>query len=247
MTASKIPLLILLACGTSGAAPVFAQTGTLAIYANGEDLATDGFIAPRLTRDGWALRFDHIYVTLSEIAAHQAEPPYDGAGGGPIAADISVALDGVFTLDLVDANADGRVHIGAVAAPQGHYNAISWRIAPALDGPSQGYGMVFAGTAEKNGQTIDFILRSADVALYRCGEYVGDERKGLVSADGKADLEITFHLDHVFGRADRDAGDPMNVSALGFDAFAAGGVHDIALAGLHVGHAGENHCSVQME
>ena len=232
-----------LAIGLGTAMPATAA-GTLAFFATGEGLATRGFVEPQRTKDGWTLRFDHVFVTLAEIAAHQAEPPYDARQGGAIAAVATVGLDGVRTLDVVQGDADDRLLVAAVAAPEGHFNAVSWRMAPAADGPHAGYAMVFVGTAERDGAAARFVLRSAETRAYRCGEYVGDERKGFVVAGATADVELTFHLDHVFGRADRPADDPMNVAALGFDPFAAGGDHAISLEGLHIGHAGEGHCHV---
>lgn len=220
-----------------------AAEGELSVFANGESLATEGFLAPELTRDGWQLTFAHVFVTVADIVAMQTEPPYDAGAGGKLAAVVSVPLSlEPLTVDLVDADADGRVLLGTVAAPEGHYNAVSWSIIPAPEGPWAGQSAVLVGTAMRDGETIDFTLASADTHGYVCGEYVGDERKGFMTDGGAADLELTFHLDHIFGRADKGADDPMNLGARGFDAFAEGGVQTIDLAGLHIGHVGEGHC-----
>lgn len=57
---------------------------------------------------------------------------------------------------------------------------------------------------------------------------------------------MTFHFDHIFGRADKRPDDPMNVEAFGFAPFAGDSeVHDIKLKGMHMGHAGEGHCAVR--
>lgn len=225
-----------------------AAEGTLTLFANGEELATEGFVAPALTRDGWDLRFDHIYVTLAGVTAMQTNTPYDAAAGGTPDAKTTVTFDDAeqLTIDLTDTDADGRVRIGSITAPEGHYNAVTWSIVPAETGDWAGQSMVLIGTATRDGETVDFTLTSADGHDYTCGEYVGDDRKGFVTDGAEADLELTFHLDHVFGRADREATDSMNRLALGFDAFAAGGAQDIALSGLHVGHVGEGHCAVSL-
>ncbi len=229
-------------------APVAATAeGTLVLFANGEDLATEGFVGAKRTRDGWELRFAHVYVTVTDVAAHQASVPYAAAAGGEIVADVTVTLPGTFTVDLVAGGDDDRVLIGEVAAPAGHYDAISWRMVPATEGPAAGYSLAFVGTAERAGERVDFVLASDETSAYRCGEFVGDERKGFVADGGSADVELTFHLDHVFGRADKAADDALNVDALGFDAFAAGGEQALVLAGLHVGHTGEGHCDVVWE
>lgn len=226
--------------------PAVVQADMLRIFANGEELATAGFVAPELTRDGWMLTFRHIYVGLAEVTAYQTAPPYDAVKGGEIRASVATPLPGRYLVDLVEeADEDSRVLVDEMKAPAGHYNAISWKVVPSESGVSSGYSMIFVGTAEKDGKTIDFELVSNEEATYRCGEYVGDERKGFLSQGGTADLEMTFHLDHIFGRADKPADDPMNLEALGFAPFAGGGKHSIPLKGLHIGHVGEGHCAVE--
>jgi hypothetical protein len=115
---------------------------------------------------------------------------------------------------------------------------------PAQSGDWAGQSMVLVGTATRDGASVDFTLTSDATHDYTCGEYVGDARKGFVTAGSDAELELTFHLDHLFGRLDKEDADPMNIHALGFDAFAAGGTHQITLTGLHIGHVGEGHCAV---
>ncbi|WP_208599102.1 hypothetical protein [Desulfonatronum thioautotrophicum] len=223
-----------------------AQAGTLRFFANGEELATEGFLAPKLTKDGWSLTFSHIFVTLSDITAYQADPPFDAHAGGPISAATQVELESVHTIDLVmQADADSLVLVGEVPAPAGHFNALSWRMTRATEGMLAGYSMVLTGKGEKDGQTVDFQLYSSEERTYRCGEFVGDERKGFLEEGGHADVEMTFHLDHIFGRADKAAYDEMNIQALGFAPFADGAKHTLTLQGLHIGHAGEGHCSVE--
>lgn len=227
-----------------------AQAGTLQFYANGEELATEGFTAPNLTKDGWTLKFSHIFVTLSEITAFQADPPYNAHDGGNIVAKTQVALEGTHTIDLLmDAKKDSRVFVGEIVdAPGGHYNAISWKVARAESGLLAGFSVVMIGTAEKDGQKVNFQIKTGEQATYTCGEFVGDERKGFLAQGGTADVEMTFHLDHIFGRADKPADDAMNIKALGFAPFADGAkAHDMSLQGLHIGHAGEGHCNVEWQ
>ncbi len=223
-----------------------AEEGAISIYANGEALATEGFVDPELTRDGWTVKFSNIFVTIADVVALQSDPPFDAEAGGEPTAKVSVPVDlgGARTVDLVDADEDGRVLLGTVAAPAGHYNAVSWSVVPAPEGDWAGQSVVFIGTATRGDRTVDFTLTSPDRHDYVCGEYIGDERKGFVTDGGTADLELTFHLDHIFGRQDKGADDPMNVGARGFDAFAEGGTQTIDLSGLHVGHVGEGHCAV---
>lgn len=238
--AAALATAIAVAAGGSAAAE-----GTLALFANGEALATEGFLAPGLTRDGWELRFDHVFVTLAGVAALQTDPPFQPEAGGRPEAVVTVPFPMAEqrTIDLTEASADGRVPIGSLPAPEGHYNALVWSVVPAEAGDRPGQSMVFIGTATRDGESVPFTLTSSDRHDYLCGEFVGDERKGFVTEDGTADLEMTFHLDHVFGRLDKDPEDPMNLDALGFDRFAGGGEQVIELAGLHIGHVGEGHCA----
>lgn len=223
--------------------------GKLGVFANGEDLATEGFVAPELTKDGWQLVFDRIEVTLAGVAALQSDPPFDAEAGGAPVASVTVPLgDGApLTIDLTETDADGRVLLATLEAPLGHYNAVVWSVVPAPRVDNAGMSMVLAGTATRGGQTVDFTLTSDATHRYACGEYVGDARTGFLADGGTAEVELTFHLDHIFGRADKSPDDPMNLDAVGFDPFAGGGVQSIDLAGLHIGHVGEGHCAVTFE
>lgn len=217
-----------------------AHAGSLTLFASGEDLATEGFNAPKLSKDGWALEFTRIIATFDQITAWQTDPPFMADGAEITGTALPIA--GPFTVDLVDAEEDDRVALATVEVAPGHYNALSWALVPGADG----FSLVLEGIARKEGQEVAFTLRSADSVAHACGEYLGEVRKGFVTEGGAADLEMTLHLDHLFGRADKDAADEMNLDALGFAPFAAGGVHDVTLEGLHLGHVGEGHCHVAM-
>ncbi|MDY6796645.1 MAG: DUF4382 domain-containing protein [Actinomycetota bacterium] len=235
-----------------------SDTGTLEFTANGEDFAREGFTS----KDGWDLSFDHFYITLDDIAAYQTEPPYDTEEGWEIESVEEVGLAGAYTPDLTDPQADPEI-VGEVdGAPAGEYNSISWNVVEAESGEAEGYSIYLAGTAEKDGQTIDFTIKLTNELAYLGGEYVGDERKGILEAGDTAEVEMTFHLDHLFGDAETEADDALNVDALGFDPFVAlatDGVVDVdteTLEGawsaedvekldeilLGLGHVGEGHC-----
>ena len=120
----------------------------------------------------------------------------------------------------------------------------------ATSGPSAGYSLVMIGTAEKDGHVENFSIKLDTVCMYSCGEYVGDERKGILSEGSSTDLEMTFHFDHLFGDAKTPADDELNLGAPGFEALLAmpeGGGSDMDMAELHLGHVGEGHCHCECE
>jgi hypothetical protein len=251
--------LLLAACGSTDTAPTTStDTGTLQFRANGEDFIRQGFV----TKDGWQISFDHVYVTLADLTAYQADPPYDAQEDGEIVATTTAALDGTHTVDLAAGDADAApVLVGEVSAPAGRYNAISWRMVEAADGPASGAVILMQGTAEKAGEQIDFALALDQESAHTCGDYVGDARKGMLEAGGTADVQATFHFDHIFGDADLPSDDALNTGALGFAPLAAladNGTLDMDMAALetglapeayamlteaHLAHVGEGHCT----
>lgn len=219
-------------------APLSVSAGTSTLFASGEDLATEGVNAPRLSRDGWALQFSHITATFDQITAWQTAPPF--MADGEEISGMPLRIGGPFTVDPVDADARDRVAVTMRDAVPGHYNALSRALVPGADG----YSPVLDGVARKNGQVVPSTLRTSDSVAHVCGECPGDVRKGFVTADAGSGLEITLHPDHRFGRADRADDAESNLSAAGFDRFAAGGMHGIARDWLHPDHLGEGHCHV---
>ena len=248
--------IALIGCAGSGGGAV----GTLQFHANGEDFVRQGFVS----KDGWSISFDHVYFVLADITAYQTDPPYDPHSHSAVKGNVQVGLDKVYTLDLAEGGEDAPpMLVGEVKnAPIGHYNAISWKMVKASSGPTNGYSLVIVGTAEKGGQSIDFNIKVDKEYAYDCGEFVGDERKGFVQQGGTADVEMTFHFDHIFGDADMPMDDSLNVGALGFEPFAdiaESGKLDIDMAGFQaklsakdyqmladilptLGHVGEGHC-----
>ncbi|MDW7651943.1 MAG: DUF4382 domain-containing protein [Bacillota bacterium] len=208
-------LLVLAGCGQNDVPA--EETGTLVFTANGEEFIRDGFES----KDGWEMDFSHAYITLSEITAYITDPAYDVADGWEINAQETVTLPGTFTVDLAAVDADPAILGQQDAVPAGHYNALSWAMVRAQDGPADGYMLLLTGTATRDGETINFTLHFEEELESRGGEYIGDERKGIVNAGDSADVEATFHFDHLFGDAGEDLGEELNQKALGFDPFAA--------------------------
>jgi len=235
-----IPLLVLVM--VLAGCPGGGATGTLEFYANGEDFVRQGFVS----KDGWGIQFDHVYITLDDIAAYQTDPPYDPQSGGNISGKDTVGLNGAYTIDLAEGGTDApRILVGSVSdVPVGHYNALAFKMAKAESGPAAGHSLVMIGTAQKDGQSVDFTINVEEECEYQCGEYVGDERKGIVAENGTADLEMTFHFDHIFGDFDTPPDDELNLTAIGFEPFAGGaqGKDAIDMGVMHLGHVGEGHC-----
>lgn len=241
-----------------------APSGTLQFRANGEDFIQQGFVA----KDGWALTFDHVYITLADAIAYQAEPPFEPEKGDEIQAETKVSLPSTHLVDLAAGDAEAPpILVGEVAeVPVGHYNAISWHMVKAAAGPTEGYSLVIMGQAEKEGEIVDFTIKVEQEYACTAGEFVGEERKGIVQEGGVADLEMTFHFDHLFGDAGAPVDDAINVGALGFEPFAAvaeNGTVDVDLAVLEtkfspadyqqlkkklssLPHVGEGHCYVKV-
>jgi len=245
---------------TPGATAETGGAGTVQFVANGEDFVRQGFTS----KDGWAIQFDHVYITLGDVTAYQADPPYDADTGDEVSAGVSVALPGVHTVDLAAGDADAApIPVGTIAdAPAGFYNAVSFVMMPAESGSAAGYSLVVLGTATKDDESNPFTLKFADTYAFTCGEYIGDMRKGILQEGGTTELEMTFHFDHLFGDADTPQDDGLNVGALGFAPLAAlaqDGVVDLDMDALQtglssadyqlmldilptLGHVGEGHC-----
>ena len=235
------------------------QSGILEIRANGEDFVRRGFVS----KDGWQINFDHVYVNLADITAYQTDPPFDPNAGGDFKPIAEVSLDQRLTIDLAagDNNA-APILVGEIVAPPGRFNALAWKMLPAEQGPAAGSVLTMIGVAEKAEQVIDFTINVDQPYTHICGDFVGNQRKGILAAGGRADLEATFHFDHIFGDGDASAEDAINTGALGFDPLAAladgrqlqvdlgrlkerlSGAHystlETALMGL--AHVGEGHC-----
>ena len=234
--ALSVLAIIIAGCIGSGA------TGKLQLYANGEDFVRQGFVS----KDGWSINFDHAYITLAEVTAYHTDPPYDPHSEADIKGKVTADLDKIYTVDLAEGDEDAPpIFVDEVSdVPVGHYNAISWKMARAESGPAAGHSLVMIGIAEKDGQSIDFTISIDEECEYNCGEYVGDERKGILEEGSMADLEMTFHFDHIFGDAELPADDGLNLAAVGFEPFAEGAEAGtvINMTEMHLGHVGEGHC-----
>ena len=237
-----------------------ADTGTLSLVANGEDFVRQGFV----TKDGWQISFDHLYVTLTQVSAYNTKVPLDldEVNKSKDATKV-VLVSEPQTIDLAlgDNNAE-PILVTQVNAPAGNYHALSWQLVPAQEGETQGYTIVMDGVATKSNQKVDFVIKIDQPLDYMCGEFVGEERKGILLKGEQAEVETTFHFDHLFGDAQTASTDSINTDALGFEPIAAlaqSGKLNVDTTALKaqlnsqqiqaldqaissLGHVGEGHC-----
>lgn len=236
------------------------STGQLIFLANGEDFVRQGFT----TTDGWDIRFDHVYVTLAEMTAYQSDPPFDPQVDMEFNAKELVRLDEAITIDLAEGDEEAEpITVAEISAPVGRYNALTWNMVSAQEGPSAGYSLMLQGEAAKDSQTLNFTVKLAEELAFSCGDFIGEERKGILTSDDQAHMEATFHFDHLFGDGEAPPDSEINLGALGFDPLAdlaQDGQLDIDSSELKaqlpnagyqrlmeilpsLGHVGEGHCN----
>ncbi|NER29111.1 MAG: DUF4382 domain-containing protein, partial [Symploca sp. SIO1C4] len=119
------------------------QKGVLQFRANGEDFVRKGFVS----KDGWQISFNHLYVNLAEITAYQSEPSFNAEAGGSIQAQEKVVFEQAKTVDLAEGDEDAEsILVAEVAnAPTGQYNALSWKMVKAQQGSAIGQTLVMDG------------------------------------------------------------------------------------------------------
>lgn len=227
----------------------------LRLEANGEDFVRQGFV----TKDGWQIDFTHVYVTLAEVIAYQTNPPFDAEQETPLSAIETVKLvDQATTIDLAQANPNPVV-VAEAQTNLGVYNALSWQVVP---NTSENASIILEGIAQKENQSIDFIISFDQTLKYVCGEFVGESRKGIVSGENSGTVETTFHFDHIFGDAETPLTEALNEDALGFQPLAnltkngqlrlnmttlkqqlsTQDYEKLQKAFISLGHVGEGHC-----
>ena len=250
---------------TSKTVSATTDRGMLTLVANGEDFVRQGFVS----KDGWEISFNRVYLNLAEVTAYQVESTFEPNKQNNLDSikyqAKSSFLNTPETVDLAAGEANAEpILVGQIDTPVGFYNALSWKIAQAeVQSPIAGKTMALQGQASKDGQTINFNLSFTRPLEYICGEYVGEERKGMVKQGEVAQVEMTFHFDHIFGDAETDPMDALNQKALGFQPLAALGTGDrleadeatlseklsaknyqkLTKAILGLGHVGEGHCA----
>ncbi|MEM6256672.1 MAG: DUF4382 domain-containing protein [Cyanobacteria bacterium P01_D01_bin.156] len=201
--------LLLQACAQSPD----ARMGTLELRANGEDFVRQGFTS----KDGWQIEFDHVYAHVQDVVAYQTSASFNPDTDVEVTAETEAVLTIAAKVDLAEGEADATpILVEQIEAPAGRYNALVWKLTSETE-PS----LALSGTATRDGETIPFEISMNPSLEFLCGDFVGDERKGIVEPDQTADVEATFHFDHLFGDMNVSADEVLNRGALGFDPFAA--------------------------
>jgi hypothetical protein len=242
------------------------DTGNLTLVANGEDFVRQGFVS----KDGWEIDFDRLYVNFSNAAAYSTESSFEPQKGDTKDSieyqNKAEFLNSSQTIDLAEGGTDADPVVVAKAdVTPGFYNALTWKLSTAeADSPIAGKTMTLQGQATKDGETINFDLGFDRPVEYVCGEFIGEERQGIVTEDNPGQLEATLHFDHIFGDVDTPAEDALNQDALGFEPLAklaSNGtlqLNDAELARqlseseyqqlteavVGLGHVGEGHCVI---
>ena len=242
------------------------EKGKLTLVANGEDFVRQGFVS----KDGWSINFDRLYVNFSNATAYSTESSFEPQKGDNKDSieyqNKAEFLDTAKTVDLAKGEADAEpIVVAETDVPTGFYNALTWQLSTAdADSPIAGNTIALQGQATKDGETINFDLGFDRPGEYICGEFVGEDRQGIVTTDNPGKVEATFHFDHIFGDADTPSSDALNQDALGFQPLAElanNGTLQLdeaelvsqlsepeyqqlteAVSGL--GHVGEGHCVV---
>ena len=242
------------------------EEGTLTFVANGEDFVRQGFVS----KDGWQINFDRVYVNISEASAYSTDSSFEPQKGDT-KADIKYRdkvdfIDAAQTVDLAAGDESASpIAVASADVPVNFYNALAWKLTTAdADSPAAGNTIALQGKATKDGETIDFKLGLNQPNEYICGEFVGDERLGIVEASSPGKVEATLHFDHIFGDANTPPEDALNQDALGFQPLAAlasnntlelnddssfrqlspAQYRQLTKAVKGLGHVGEGHCVI---
>ena len=238
------------------------NTGKVLLVANGEDFVRQGFLA----KDGWQIEFERLEVSVSQAIAYQIDSDPQANLETNLQSQPQVTiLDRTTIIDLAagDKNA-APIAINTKEVPTGFYNALSWKMEPTKDGLLPDQTIILQGKAAKGQRNVNFLLGFRLPLTYYCGEFVGDERKGIVESGKDAQLEMTFHFDHIFGDGELSPEESLNQTAVGFQPLAdlaQGDNLELDWQGLQanlspdnfqmlkkaiigLGHVGEGHCSV---
>ncbi len=226
-----VSLSLVTACGSD----LEQQVGTVIFTANGEDFVRNGFVS----EDGWQMDFSNVYMnvygpTAYQVVEQQPVGIFDPRHGGHPHENIPEGAAHVALMDDYFLQLKQPVfEIGRVQdAPIGNYNRLAFRVRPAIAESAdlvpdfQGYSIVLEGTASKDEQSMNFLIKfTEEMDYYDCGPN-GDT--GVLAQDSEATVEMTFHFDHIFGDAEQGPADTDDTSSVNFSAVGFGPFADLA-------------------
>jgi hypothetical protein len=238
-----------IACGenqTQGS-PSAEEAGKIIFTANGEDFVRRGFT----DKDGWAISFNKLLVNITDPCAYNP------------ATQQTVVLQGSFFMDLAlgDQNALPLEMGTLTQVKPDNYKCLKFKIERAHKGEYKDFSIIMIGTAQKQDQLIEFVIKLDEELYFDCDEgFIGDEVKGLLLPGQSTSVEMTFHFDHIFGDMEASPDDHINTGSVGFDffyAFAHGNTINVTQQELKnspeystliqalrtLGHLGEGHCN----
>lgn len=180
------------------------NNSTLVFFANGEEFIKDGFVS----KDGWKLKFDTVIVNISNPFAYNN--------------NLSASLKGNFAINLVTNNNEaGLKRIGEVnMLGSGNYKSLKFGISKISSGEFKGYSIILKGNASKDSINKTFLIKLNEEILFDGKEgYVGDIPRGILKSNDTANLELTFHFDHIFGDFNSPLTEHVNTGSVGFEFF----------------------------
>jgi len=237
--------VILFSCGNQ------EKPGEIIFTANGENFAREQFT----DRNGWKIRLNEISLCLESPTAYN-----------PDGSVKPLSLKGFHQINLARPDHEGSVYLGTLKqVPPGNYQSLRFKIKKLPQGRDKGYSLVMKGLAEKKGKTTSFTLRfSSEIFCDGKDGYAGEEVKGLIKQGKSTTVEMTFHIDHIFGDGSAPAGEHVNTGAVGFNFFhRLGGMKNridldqdemkadsdypkLQKALLNLPHLGEGHCDCSL-
>lgn len=225
------------------------KTGNLLFTANGEEFIVNGLVS----KEGWKIDFENVLVNIDAPEAYNND-----------SSALRATLKGDHLVDLKRGTAENPVvSVGIVSNLQtGNYQSLKFSLKKIKKGENEGFSIIMKGKASKEGKNIPFVIKLNEELTFDGKEgYVGDSLKGLLKKRETADVEMTFHFDHIFGNIESGAADHVNSKSPGFQIFLdyaeEGGInvnqnqmkenplYNNLISGIEtLGHLGEGHCEV---
>lgn len=226
------------------------EHGKLEFAVNGEDFVNNGF----QEKNGWNITFDKVLINLSHITAR-----LKGNSN-------KINLDKEYFVNLKNTGNNIKIIETKSNVEVGEYRELQWQMSRKKDGDYTGYSFILIGQAVKDDQKISFEIKLNEEVTWFCKDgYAGEELKGFVDKNKTGQVEMTFHLDHIFGDFNQSKNDPINKNAVGFDYFAKlansnilkidqnslkektnkNDYHKFIRALQGIGHSGEQHTEIK--